>query len=77
MGKKVPSDHINFNYPIPRTLHRKIRELGLRTGMCVKDIVINALVEYVYNMNAIMDKEMAERALNEPHGTDPFGEDDL
>ena len=77
MGKKADADHINFNYPIPRSLHYKIRELGLRAGMSVKDIVIKALVMYVKEMNKILDDEMVERAAMEPHGTDPFDEDDL
>ena len=77
MGMKAGPDMINFNYPIPRTLHKKVRELNLRMGMPVKDIVINALMMYIDSMNRLLDEEMAERALNEPHGTDPFGEDDL
>ena len=43
----------------------------------MKDIVINALVMYVKEMNKILDDEMVERAAMEPHGTDPFDEDDL
>ena len=77
MSKNMDPDKINFNYPIPRSLHYKIRELGLRSGMSVKDIVINSLVMYVKEMNKILDDEMIERAAMEAHGTDPFDEDDL
>lgn len=77
MGKRANPNEVNFNYPIPRTLHKKVRELNLRMGISVKDIVINALILYIDKMNKLLDDEMEERALNEPHGTDGFEEDDL
>lgn len=47
MGKKAKSDEIYFNYPIPKSIHRQVRQLNLDTGMSVKDIVINALIMYL------------------------------
>lgn len=78
MGKKAATDHINFNYPIPRSVHYKAKTLSLRAGMPMKDIVVNALIMYIDNMTKFLDQEeMAEKALQEPHGTNPFDEDDL
>lgn len=51
MGKKAREDEVNFNYPIPRSIHRQVRQLNLDTGMPVKDIVINALIMYLSNVN--------------------------
>ena len=49
MGKSAKNDEIYFNYPIPKSIHRQVRQLSLDTGMKMKDIVINALVSYVSN----------------------------
>lgn len=51
MGKKAREDEVNFNYPIPKSIHRQVRQLNLDTGMPVKDIVINALIMYLSNVN--------------------------
>ena len=51
MGKKAREDEVNFNYPIPRSIHQQVRQLNLDTGMPVKDIVINALIMYLSNVN--------------------------
>ncbi len=47
MGKLANKDEIYFNYPIPRAVHRQVKQLQLDTGMSVKDIVINSLVKYI------------------------------
>lgn len=77
MSQKASVDQINFNYPIPRSLHQKVKMLQVQTGMKVKDIVVNALVMYVSHMNKTMEEDTIEKALNEPHGTNAFEEDDL
>lgn len=51
MGKIAHEDEINFNYPIPRSLHKNVRRLSLEYGIPVKDIVINALVAYLNDLN--------------------------
>lgn len=47
MGQLPKKDEINFNYPIPRSLHFEVRKLSLVLNIPVKDIVINALIQYV------------------------------
>lgn len=47
MGQKANENEINFNYPIPRKLHKDVKMLSLETRVSVKDIVIRALREYV------------------------------
>lgn len=47
MGQKANENEINFNYPIPRKLHKDVKMLSLETRVSVKDIVICALREYV------------------------------
>lgn len=56
MALKPKKDEIYFNYPIPRSLHRKIRQFGLDHDMSVKDIVIQALLAYVSGKNDEKDK---------------------
>lgn len=51
MGKKAKPDEVYFNYPIPKSIHKQVRQLNLDTGMPVKDIVINALIMYLSNVN--------------------------
>ncbi len=77
MGKKANKDEVNFNYPIPRALHNKVKILNINTGIPVKSIVINALVMYTDYMNKMLDDDMIDKALNEPQGTDGFEDDDL
>lgn len=47
MGQKANVDQVYFNYPIPKGVHRQVKQLSLDTNMKVKDIVVNALVMYV------------------------------
>lgn len=47
MGQKAKPDQVYFNYPIPRNVHRMVKQLSLDTNMSVKDIVIASLVMYV------------------------------
>lgn len=47
MGQKANADQVYFNYPIPKAVHRQVKQLSLDTNMKVKDIVTNALVMYV------------------------------
>lgn len=58
MGKKANVDEITFNYPIPRTLHKKVRQLSVNMDMKVKDIVINALIMYIDQMNKSMGEDV-------------------
>lgn len=46
MGMKPKREEINFNYPIPRPLHQKVRMMAAETDIAVKDIVVYALTEY-------------------------------
>lgn len=52
MGQKPKTNEINFNYPIPRALHEKVKILSVTNRMAVKDIVIYALTDYVNRMNS-------------------------
>ena len=61
-------DCIFFNYPIPKTIHRRVRELSAITGLKVKDIVINALVMYLDHMFTSMDE--GEEKVKEDEGAD-------
>lgn len=47
MTKKIGPDMINFNYPIPRDLHHRIRTVAMYNNKKVKDIVIEALELYI------------------------------
>lgn len=47
MGQKANAGQVYFNYPIPKAVHRQVKQLSLDTNMKVKDIVTNALVMYV------------------------------
>lgn len=59
MSKNMDPDKINFNYPIPKDLHRRIRTLSLYTGEKVKDIVITALERYMdYRENGGEDDDL-------------------
>lgn len=51
MGQKAKKDEIYFNYPIPKEIHRQVKQLQLDTGMSVKNIVISALKMYVEQQN--------------------------
>lgn len=46
MGQKANANQVYFNYPIPKSVHRQVKQLSLDTNMKVKDIVVNALVMY-------------------------------
>ena len=47
MGQKANADQVYFNYPIPKSVHKQVKQLSLDTNMKVKDIVVNALVMYI------------------------------
>lgn len=47
MGQKANANQVYFNYPIPKDVHRQVKQLSLDTNMKVKDIVVNALLMYV------------------------------
>lgn len=47
MGQKANADQVYFNYPIPKSVHRQVKQLSLDMNMKVKDIVVNALVMYI------------------------------
>ena len=53
MGQKPKSDEINFNYPIPRALHHRVRMFAAEHMMAIKDVVINALIFYLANIESI------------------------
>ena len=52
MGQKPKTNEINFDDPIPRALHDKVKMLAVTNRMAVKDIVIYALTDYVNRMNS-------------------------
>lgn len=47
MGVKAKADQVYFNYPIPKTIHKRMKLYQLETGMTIKDILISALVTYL------------------------------
>lgn len=47
MGKKANKDEVSFNYPIPKTLHHEVKKVAVELNIAVKDVMINALIEYV------------------------------
>ena len=47
MGAKAKPNEITFNYPIPRALHAEIKKLSILNDTSVKDIMIEALQNYV------------------------------
>lgn len=75
MGKIAKDGEINFNYPIPKSIHKKVKLLQLDTGMAVKDIVVNALILYISHMDNLLNEEHElEKIIHESHGT--IGEDE-
>ena len=52
MGQKPKTNEINFNYPIPRAMHEKVKILLVTNRMAVKDLVIYALTDHVNRMHS-------------------------
>lgn len=63
MGKIAKLDEINFNYPIPRSLHKNVKRVSLEHGIPVKDIVINSLIMYINSMKQESGKTDWEKEL--------------
>lgn len=57
MGKMAKPDEVNFNYPIPRPLHSRVRSYGVMQNMYVKDILIAALTFYLDAMEEMENRE--------------------
>lgn len=58
MGKQAGKDEINFNYPIPREVHKRIRMLSLEMGVPVKDLLVCALKYYADEMEKRQEDDL-------------------
>lgn len=60
MGQKANADQVYFNYPIPKSVHKQVKQLSLDTNMKVKDIVVNALLMYTSSYYEMFKDENKE-----------------